>query len=1085
MKYLVFSFLFLSYFFYPSEAQTIQDREYGMPYITYFSPKTYDAHPQNWAITQGKRGFMYFGNTNGVLEYDGTSWRLIPTPKSSIVQSLDVNEAGQIFVGAQGEVGYLSPDSTGLLQYESLNDYIDEKDSEFGNVWKTYCTTKGTFFLTREKVFQWDGQTMKVKTYDFPLNPQYGFYVNEELYLIQEDKGLVILEDDQLKPVPGGRAFADDHLYAMVATPYNQILMGTRKKGLFVCENDRCFPLYTQADDFLRENQLFHGCALEKGQYALATLQAGIVIIDQEGYLQQVINQEDGLPNDQAYYVFKDHQNGLWVALDNGLARIETASTLSTYKGSESIGNINAITRYQEQIYLATSQGVYFLQPSDTVYSFLSNKPNQPQLKNISEFRTECWDLYSKEKKMLVATSGGIYSLKDWQPTPLIEGSAAYCFYPSPLDENTVYVGMQSGLGILKWEENNWRFLGQVASIKESIRSIAITKSGEMWLGTDFRGILKSSLPVDENPVKRFDVRDGLPSTRNNKVFNLSRGIVFTTENGLMYFDEKEQEFKYELQYGVQFSEGNYRVNYLNEDYKGNIWIHAKQINGVLTLQKDSTYLWQEAPLNRLPKSDIHAIYSEPNDMIWFGGINGLVRHDNRTKQIYKASFNTVIRSVSIADSIIFRGAFENVHEGASLEQLDFQKPRLAYNNNSLRFTYTSTSYDNPSENQYQYLLENFDDNWSAWSYENRKDYTNLSPGNYQFRVRSKNVYGAVSPEAIYEFHILTPWYKTWWAFLLYAVWFIGAVFIIFNLRVRHLVGQQQRLQTMVDERTQKLNSSLRELKDTQNQLVVQEKLASLGQLTAGIAHEIQNPLNFINNFAQLSEELLEDLKEDMAEQKNCIEEDKMENITELIGELQENVLTIDKHGKRIDSIIKNMLRHSRADSGGKNSVDINALIKQYLQLSYHGFRAKHKNFTADLKLDLDDNIKSIRLIQQDIGRALLNIINNALYALQRKAKHLKEGENAVDYYPTIWISSKMADSKVVITIKDNGLGIPADIREQIFNPFFTTKPAGVGTGLGLSLTYDIVVQIHQGKLSVNSKEGEFTEFKIELPIGQ
>lgn len=1082
MKYCVFILLFLSYFFYPTKAQTIQDREYGMPYITYFSPKTYDAHPQNWAITQGKRGFMYFGNTNGVLEYDGTSWRLIPTPKSSIVRSLDVNDAGQIFVGAQGEMGYLSPDSTGLLQYVSLNDFIEAKDSEFGDVWKTYCTNRGTFFLTREKVFQWDGEKMLAKSYEPPLNQQYGFYVNEDLYLIQQEKGLVILEDDKLKPVPGGQAFAEDYLYAMVATPYNQILMGTREKGLFVCEDDRCFPLFTQADEFLRENQLFHGCALNNGQYALATLLAGIVIIDQEGYLQQIINQEDGLPNHQAYFVFKDHQNGLWVALDNGLARIETASTLSTYRESESIGNINAITRYQEKIHLATSQGVYYLEPSDTVYSFLSNKPNQPQLKNISEFRTECWDLYSKEEKLLVATSGGIYSLRNLQPK-LIEGYSAYCFYPSPLDENIVYVGMQTGVGILRWEADNWNFLGKVPSVpNESIRSITVTEEGTMWLVTEFRGILQTKLPIEENKVKRFDVQDGLPSTRNNKVFNLSRGVVFTTENGLMYFDEKDQEFKYELKYGVQFSEGNYRVNAITEDHKGNIWIHAKQINGVLTLQKDSSYLWQEAPLNRLPKSDILAIYTEPDDRIWFGGINGLVRHDNRAKQIYKASFNTVIRNVSIADSVIFRGAYENAQEGASLEQSESQKPKLAYNNNSLRFTYTSTSYDNPSENQYQYLLENFDDNWSAWSYENRKDYTNLSSGNYRFRVRSKNVYGAISPESVYEFQILTPWYKTWWAFLLYGIWFVGAVFIIFNLRVRHLVGQQQRLQTMVDERTQKLNSSLKELKDTQNQLVVQEKLASLGQLTAGIAHEIQNPLNFINNFAQLSEELLEDLKEDMDEQKSCIEADKMENINELITELQENVLTIDKHGKRIDSIIKNMLRHSRADSGGKTLVDINALIKQYLQLSYHGFRAKHKTFSADLKLDLDDKIKSISLVQQDIGRALLNIINNALYAIQRKAKQLKE-EGITDYQPTIWIHSKTERGKVIIQIKDNGLGIPANIREQIFNPFFTTKPAGIGTGLGLSLTYDIVVQIHQGKLTVNSKEGEFTEFKIELPI--
>ena len=1088
MRYFAFFIFLISYVFYPTQAQTIQDREYGMPYFTYFSPKTYDAHPQNWAITQDQRGFMYFGNTNGVLEYDGTAWRLITTTKNSIVRSLDVSKEGQIFVGAQGEMGYLSPDSTGLLQYVPLNQHIAKEDSEFGDVWKTYCTKEGTYFLTREKVFHWDGQKMSAKSYEPALNQQYGFYVNEELYLLQKDKGLSILKGDSLKPIPGGRAFSDDYLYAMIATPYNQILMGTRQKGLFVCEDDRCFPLYTQADDFLRENQLYHGCSLDNGLYALATLQAGIVIIDQEGYLQQIINQEDGLPNHQAYFVYNDHQNGLWVALDNGLARIETASTLSTYKGSESIGDIHAITRHQELIYLATSQGVYHLEPSDTASSFLSNKPNQPQLENIPVFHTACWDLHSKEDELLIATSGGIYNLKGgYYPRPVIEGLAAYCFHPSPLDDNLLYVGVQNGLGILRWEDDEWRFLGKVPNITETVKNIATTKDGKMWLATDFRGILQVSLPIEGKEIKRFDEQDGLPSNRNNKVYSLSRGIVFTTESGLMYFDEKEQKFKEELQYGSQFGEGKQRVKTLHEDHKGNIWIHAKQINGVLLSRNDSL-IWREAPLNRLPKSDIHAIYSEPNGMVWFGGIDGLVRHNSQTEKNYKTPFNAVIRTVSIGDSIIFRGTYANTQQGTSLSQSQNEKPELGYNNNSLRFTYTSTSYDNPSENQYKYLLENFDLNWSNWSNENRKDYTNIPPGNYRFRVRSKNVYGDDSREAIYEFTILRPWYMTWWAYLLYGIGFVGAVFLIFSLRVRHLVRQRQRLQTMVDERTQKLNSSLKELKDTQNQLVVQEKLASLGQLTAGIAHEIQNPLNFINNFAQLSEELLEDLTEDVEEQKSCIEEDKMANITEMISELQENVQTIDKHGKRIDSIIKNMLRHSRAESGGKDAVDLNALIKQYLNLAYHGFRAKNKTFRAELKLQLDDNIKSIQLVQQDIGRALLNIMSNALYAIQKKASHLKQQQSQqqgaeTDFQPTIWISSNLVHQKIVVKIKDNGMGIPQDIREQIFNPFFTTKPAGIGTGLGLSLTYDIIVQIHQGKLLVNSKEGKFTEFVIELPV--
>jgi signal transduction histidine kinase len=265
--------------------------------------------------------------------------------------------------------------------------------------------------------------------------------------------------------------------------------------------------------------------------------------------------------------------------------------------------------------------------------------------------------------------------------------------------------------------------------------------------------------------------------------------------------------------------------------------------------------------------------------------------------------------------------------------------------------------------------------------------------------------------------------------------------------------------------------NTLSELKATQNQLVQSEKMASLGELTAGIAHEIQNPLNFVNNFSELSEEMLEELAEE-------IKDNSDEIIVEIITDLKQNLNKITNHGKRASSIVKGMLDHSRTSIGIKELTDINTLADEFLRLSYHGLRAKDKSFNADFKSVLDKTIPKIEVVSQDLGRVVLNLINNAFYAVNKKEK-----EKIKDYKPTVNLITKKKDNSIEIIVKDNGTGISKENSKKIFQPFFTTKPTGEGTGLGLSLAYDIITKGHGGELIVDSKKGVYTQFKIVLPI--
>ncbi|CAM3806370.1 sensor histidine kinase [Mucilaginibacter galii] len=295
---------------------------------------------------------------------------------------------------------------------------------------------------------------------------------------------------------------------------------------------------------------------------------------------------------------------------------------------------------------------------------------------------------------------------------------------------------------------------------------------------------------------------------------------------------------------------------------------------------------------------------------------------------------------------------------------------------------------------------------------------------------------------------------------------------------LRVAAERKAELEALVKERTaeltlqkNELEQAVTELKSTQAQLIQAEKMASLGELTAGIAHEIQNPLNFVNNFSEVSMELIEEMEQEL-------ERGDIEEAIAIASDVKQNLEKIGFHGKRADGIVKGMLQHSRASTGQKELADINVLADEYFRLSYHGLRAKDKSFNATLVTNFTPGLPQVNIIQQDVGRVILNLFNNAFYAVQQRQK-----QSSSDYKPTVEVSTALLIGFIQIRIKDNGTGIPDEIKEKIMQPFFTTKPTGEGTGLGLSLSYDIIVKAHNGTIDIDSKENDYTQFTIKLPL--
>jgi signal transduction histidine kinase/ligand-binding sensor domain-containing protein len=599
------------------------------------------------------------------------------------------------------------------------------------------------------------------------------------------------------------------------------------------------------------------------------------------------------------------------------------------------------------------------------------------------------------------------------------------------------------------------------------------------WIGTNGAALIK--LNLTDNSYKRYNFTDeggNLINPLNSSIDVLEDkdGIVWiSSRGGLLRFDPETESFKV-----IEGLPSN-QVSFMLQDLNGNLWFGTP--GGICMLDKTNndaqlSFIQYDNTdgINNMPLNNSLAITDEGK--IFYGGIGGLNTFSpgNPNKTLPKPVLTNLMisgRSLNeIADEI---GLDTNISEAESIS--------LPYNYNNLSLEFAAVHFSRPEKNNLAFMLKGID---ADWNYSNRRfaSYSNLPPGDYEFMIKGSNGDGVWNPDlSILKISITPPWWKTWWAYLLYSVLIFSILWRVYKFQKEQTIRKErQKLQQKELEQAKEIEKAYAELKTTQSQLIQSEKMASLGELTAGIAHEIQNPLNFVNNFSEVSKELLEEMLEE-------IENGDMEEVRAIMADVVQNLEKINHHGNRADGIVKGMLQHSRASGDKKEPTNINALADEYLRLAYHGLRAKNKSFNADMHTDFDESIKTISVIPQDIGRVVLNLVTNAFYAVNEKAIAAKASGDTT-YEPIVSIATKKEKNTVVITVTDNGNGIPESVKEKIFQPFFTTKPTGQGTGLGLSMSYDIITKGHGGELKVETKEGEGlpagqagTAFIIHLPI--
>ncbi len=925
-------------------------------------------------------------------------------------------------------------------------------------------------------------------------------------------EGFTIVQPDQetftyVGPEQGFKGY-----FTSVHQGYNNFLFAPTDSFLFVISPDLKSARKISTNTDLSSPIWYAHTMIDKtGLLWLGSISNGIHLVDTRGIMAQYLNVSSGLSENNVFGLAQDNDQNLWLGLNQ-----------TTFRSSGKLNMINAaqneiydFTGALDSIFYRTSgitidkQGKIWVAlfgrgliaidyKQSSLWHYGANQGIDPIITSIgTDQKGRIWVGHINKISMIDPQSGQIHLLKN-----ILRDSADRVQDMLEDADHQIWIStLTSGLYKLSPDLSTISSFGTSEGLAGSeVGSIIQDKQKRIWAATN-KGI---NVIDEQNQIYYFlGKNEGMADNAIYTVFKDSGRIYAGTAQGLTVIENADliSPAKGELKLKFKTIDKDQGLGLL--DFNSDIAL--KLHDGRLAFGIDFQALTLINPVitdSSKPETLITAIQLNDRRHSFYSLKSAAAVMDD-ADTLYSSDlveFYTKPNLPKDSGFLITSGIRTSGSAGGNYMPAELQLP---YEFNSIRFSFTSTNYKDPAGTRYRYILQGIDKNWSAITTSPiTETYRDLGPGSYTFKVAAANADGLWSLPAIFNFAVKAPWWRTWWAYFIYSAMAFALISAIIRYRSRHLVWMNNQLEEKIKLRTKELSNSIEELKRTQGQLIQSEKMASLGELTAGIAHEIQNPLNFVNNFSEVNDELADELSEEIDAGNTNAQKD-------LLKEIKSNNQKISHHGKRADSIVKSMLQHSRSNAGVKEEVNINALADEYMRLAYHGMRARDKLFNATLESDFDPAAAKAPLIQQEIGRVLLNLFNNAFYAVNEKQKQKKlelekekEGEkqkqkteteirrdvmpdvpgmHAVsDYQPQVSVSTKKKGNKIEITVRDNGNGIPEKVIDKIFQPFFTTKPTGQGTGLGLSLSYDII-KAHGGDFKVNSTEGQGSEFLIIL----
>ena len=789
-----------------------------------FAPKSYLASPQNWAALEDSRGVMYFGNTDGLLEFDSITWRRIPLPNTKAVRSLALNDKGVVYVGGQNEAGYLAQDATGATRYVSILDKLDPSERNFGDVWSVVSTQAGVYFSTTEKLILYNPAN-GVRIWKASGRLRRAFLLGSTLHVQVSGVGLHRLENEQLKLAPGGEIF--QKLDVRGTFQANRGLIIATSKSFFTKSDlgfeEVSFPVSKPIQDLA----IYSIAQVGPNLIALGSARSGLILIDGSGNLNRQLTKESGLPSDYVAGIYLDRQGGVWLATGNGIVRF--APRLTYFNESSNLrGALLSLARWRDSLYVGTTSGLFKLKPSGPGV--------QPTFEPVLDIEDSIWALKVKGDSLWIGSAKGLFEFdgKKLEQRGLINDVVYDIAFSLP-DPQTVFVAMRSTAHILKFDGKNWVKTGEIPSSGEEFRTIADDSRGLVW-ATTRSSVVRADLNVSPIRTRTFTEDDGLPKGWKN-LFRIGDNLYFATEKGLIKLDEASQRFVPDKSFGPQFADGSHGILLLREDPRnGNVWISGAGYHGSLSRPGKPDSEWRPMQFIGAGFEDLWVIQPDPDGVVWGAGSDGrLGRLEPSLASSSQKPIEVLIRRLLISDSR------QSIFEGAPNKTIS-----ILPSQNNLRVEFAAPFFDAADKVEYQVSLGDSLTTNTPWSSEAWKDLSNLWEGNYKLRIRARNPHGQVSPEASLSLQIQPPWYRTWWAYTLYTLALGGIIWLIVKWRLQSLQASNRQLEQIVEERTT-------EIRQQRDQIQEQEKETEallLNILPATVAEELRtkgsvSPMHF------------------------------------------------------------------------------------------------------------------------------------------------------------------------------------------------------------------------------------------------
>ena len=1177
--------------------KSVSAQESGLPLTRYFSANQYAAHNQNWAVAQDSSGVMFFGNTSGILRYDGSEWHMYPTPKGGIVRSLAVGTSRRMYAGAYAEFGYLMSDERGVLRWTSLSDSLPEPLRDFADVWKIHITPRGVFFTSQQNIFLFGYDDRFIAAWRPVHRFRFSYWVRDRLIVQDEQTGLQEFLGDSLKLVPGSEALAATRIYAMLPYGDNAILIQTRSDGTWIWENDAFKKISWEAGAYLEEQQVYNGILTAWGQYLFATLRNGVVRTAQDGRILQIYNKTSGLPDNTVYDVFADRTQGIWLAMNRGIVRSDIFAPFTLWNETMGLdGAVFAVARNASTLYVGTSNGVFFLEKNDLIKPWV--------LKKLSEPQGQCWSLLSHDGHLLCALSSGLFELSGGT-VRRISDAYAFTLTPSIFDSSVVYAGLSNGLARLRRTSNGYVFEKVERAVRAETRYIVEEKDRSIWIAGGFDGfqrILPDGTVRDYHPNSQS-------RSRRNRVFSTKQGNVFVSDRGLMRFNTALDIFENDTLLSPLLPHNGRFVLRMVEDSSRHLWISLSgEINndvaGKIQYTPGTGYS-HYFPLRRISQfGDISTIWTEGRH-IWFGGYDGLLQYRSSFAIIGDSlranSYPPIILTVrSKKDSLLYTGQ-------GTLEDV----MPVNYSLNEMTFIFADPGNLSLAVHEFRFRLKGFDADWIR-SEEFKKTYNFLPEGTYEFEVTSTEPHydGHVTT---FSFEILPPWYRTWWAYTLYILLGLTTGVSVFRIRNVYVESERRRLSILIEQQTTDLRIANAELQSSQARLErtidIVEAINSeldLDNLLNSIFDIVQPLLNMKSGSVLLRDpttghfkfhaafgvslnelkhiELTEDeaviryehgseaVSDDMYFIRGLIARKGTEKFSNLGPIDSLFVIRLMEHQRLagylfFDDVREVTARNLLLLTGLKEHIRI-ALTKarllselkllnekknEYLGIVAHDLRNPLSTIVGYTDLLIEDfrkgkinsnsaiddlskvagvsrhmnrfitellDISSIESgkVRMELKSSDLKLIVGECENLHRRASQNKNIELSVDYdtpLPNISVDTSKISSvidnllsnaikysypggkvkvhfenknnEIITHVQDSGQGLSEDDLKKVFTSFkrLSSKPTGgePSTGLGLAIVKKIV-ELHKGRVWVESTLGKGSTFSFSLPVG-